>query len=257
MKLTKEEEALREKWTRLLEMVHKNRLEPLKAFLEREKAALGGVDAPIPDWTSETRATLLQLAVHDGHEEMVRLLLEDARADPTIAVPLAKSGDEDEDENNASDTSNAPPRPAGARRAAYDLARTKAMRDVFRRCAAVHPEWWDWLGAGRVPSVLSEEKEREQEEKKKVRRKGLKDRVREREAREREKVKDRPETPPPAVAEPVVRTSHIVPSTSRKLGGGSGATEGVAGLTPEMRAKVERERRARAAEARMKALGGG
>lgn len=256
VKLSKEEEALREKWTRLLEMVHKNRLEPLKVFLEREKAALGGVDAPIPDWTGETRATLLQLAVHDGHEEMARWILEDARADPTVAVPLAKPGDEDENENNASDASEAPPRPAGARRAAYDLARTKPMRDVFRRCAAAHPEWWDWLGAGRVPSVLSEEKEREQEEKKKVRRKGLKDRVREREAREREKVKDRPETPP-AVAEPVVRASLTVPSTSRKLGGGSGATEGVAGLTPEMRAKVERERRARAAEARMKALGGG
>lgn len=257
VKLSKEEEAYREKWTRLLEMVHKNRLEALKAFLEREKSTFGSVDAQIPDWTDEMRANILQLAVQNGHEEMVKWLLEEARADPTIPVPYPKPGEvENEDENNASDASDAQPRPAGSRRVAYDLTRTKAVRDVFRRCAAAHPDWWDWLGAGRVPSILSEEMEKEQEEKKKVRRKGLKDRVKEREAREREKVKDRPETPP-MVAEPAVREKPTAYSTSRKLGGGSGATEGVIGLTPEMRAKVERERRARAAEARMKALGGG
>lgn len=238
-------------------MVHKNRLEPLKAFLEREKVALGGVDAQIPEWTGESRATILQLAVQNGHEEMVRWLLEEARASPTIPVPSAKAGEvENEDEGNKSDPETAfLPRPTGTGRATYDLAKTKPIRDIFRRCAATYPDWWDWLGAGRVPSALSQEMEEEREEKKKVRRKGLKDRVKEREAREKEKEKERPKTPP------IIETSQVEPpvsnSTSRRLGGGAGAAEGVAGLTPEMRAKVERERRARAAEARMKALGGG
>jgi hypothetical protein len=94
--------------------------------------------------------------------------------------------------------------------------------------------------------------EEEREEKKKVRRKGLKDRVKEREAREN----DRPKTPPVEVVADIKEIEIPSNAKSHKLGGASGGTESVAGLTPEMRAKVERERRARAAEARLKSLGG-
>ncbi|KAF8159800.1 hypothetical protein B0H34DRAFT_704885 [Crassisporium funariophilum] len=255
-KLSKEEEVFREKWNRLLEMVIKGRLEPLKAFLERESGTIGGVDAQIPEWTGERRATILQLAVQSGHEDVIRWLIEEARADPTIPVPLLKAGEvEDADEGHKSDASDAAHAvPRGSRQTAYNLARSKPVRDIFRRCAAAHPDWWDWLGAARVPSALSQEMEEERDEKKKVRRKGLKDRVKEREAREKEKEKERPKTPP--VTKAVIREAPIqANSTSRRLGGGSGAVDGVAGLTPDMRARVEREQRARAAEARMKALG--
>jgi hypothetical protein len=96
---------------------------------------------------------------------------------------------------------------------------------------------------------LSKEQEEEREEKKKVRRKGLKDRVKEREA----KAKPAPEPEPQP--KPVQQNQKVRdPTGPRKLGGASGAAEGIAGLTPEMRAKVERERRARAAEARLNAL---
>ncbi|KAJ7355571.1 hypothetical protein DFH08DRAFT_772665 [Mycena albidolilacea] len=247
VKLSKEEEILREKWSRLLEMVSKGRLEPLKSFWDREGANLGGVDAPIPDWAGEKRATLLQVAAHAGHEDVTSWLLETLHADPTVDVPLAKSGEpEDTDSGEASDT---PAPPKGSRRTAYDLARTRAVRDVFRRCAGAHPDWWDWFGAARVPSALSKEQEEEREEKKKVRRKGLKDRVKEREA----KAKPAPEPEPQP--KPVQQNQKVRdPTGPRKLGGASGAAEGIAGLTPEMRAKVERERRARAAEARLSAL---
>ena len=227
-------------------MVTKGRLDALKGFLEKESASLGGVDAQIPDWAGEKRASIMQLAVENGHEEMVRWLLE-ARADPTIPVPAPKVGEADEDKSDASDSGYLPP---SSRRTAYDLARSKPMRDIFRRCAATHPTWWDWLGAARVPSALSQEMEEGREEKKKVRRKGLKDRVKEREAKE----KDRPKTPP---VEVIAETKEVPSSAkSHRLGGASGGAEGVAGLTPEMRAKVERERRARAAEARLKSSGG-
>lgn len=258
-KQSKEEEILHEKWNRLLEMVNKGRLEALKSFLVREGETLGGVDTRIPDWTGEKRATLLQLAVQYGHEDIVQWLLEEARADPTIPVPSLKAGDEqeDSDEGNRSDSDGPRTVTAGSHKTAYNLSRTKPIRDVFRRCAASHPDWWDWFGAARVPSALSQDMENERDEKKKVRRKGLKDRVKEREAKEREKQKDRPKTPPPVETKPTARENPSSNSTSRRLGGGSGAADGITGLTPEMRAKVERERRARAAEARLKGLHGG
>lgn len=245
VKLSKEEENFREKWTRLLEMVSKGRLDPLKSFWEREGANLGGVDALIPDWAGERKVTVLQLAAHAGHEDVTSWLLEDLHADPTVDVPLAKAGDPED--NDSGDASDSPKPPKGSRRTAYDLARNRAVRDVFRRCAGAHPDWWDWFGVARVPSALSKEMEEERDEKKKVRRKGLKDKVKEREG----KVKPAPEPEPKhVVQEQKVRD----PTGPRKLGGASGAVEGIAGLTPEMRARVERERRARAAEARLNGM---
>lgn len=242
-KLSKEEEALREKWSRLLEMVSRGRLEPLKSFWEREGGNLGGADVLIPEWTGEKKATLLQVAAHAGQEEVTRWLLEEAHADPTIELPLHRF-DDDADAPEESET---------VRRTAYDLARLRDVRDVFRRCAGEHPDWWDWFGAGHVPSALSQEMEEERDEKKKLRRKGLREKIREREAKERAQELANPPSPEP---KPVpVKTRPIDPSGPRKLGGSTGAPEGIAGLTPEMRAKVERERRARAAEARLKTLG--
>ncbi|KII85831.1 hypothetical protein PLICRDRAFT_56310 [Plicaturopsis crispa FD-325 SS-3] len=255
-KLTKEEEAYREKWTRLLEMVSKGRLEPLKSFWEREGGNLGGVDAPIPEWAGERWTSLLQVAAHAGQEATTQWLLDDAHADPTIDVPTGGPNDRQDDDGNQSDASDSPPtRVAGSRRTAYDIARTRAVRDVFRRSAGAYPDRWDWLGAARVPSVLSREMEEERDEKKKVRRKGLKERVKEREAKEREKEKSKPSLATPQASPPPQSSLRRDDKGPRKLGGAVGATEGVTGLTPEMRAKVERERRARAAEARLKNLG--
>ncbi|KAI0060959.1 hypothetical protein BV25DRAFT_816164 [Artomyces pyxidatus] len=245
-KLSKEEELLRDKWTRLLDMVTRGRLDALKAFWDRDGQTLGGVDAPIPDWTGERCATLLQLAARTGQEDVTRWLLEDAHADPTVDVPTAAAAAENAHDSDASDT---PPTPSGSR-TAYDMAASRAIRDVFRRSAGAHPDWWDWLGAAHVPSILSKEIEEGREEKKKVRRKGLKEKVKEREAREKGRA-----SPVEEVIEVTLepKREEIV-TGPRKLGGSAGSADATAGLTPEMRAKVERERRARAAEARMKAL---
>lgn len=250
--------AAEDRWTRVLEMATKGRFEALKGLFAREGD--GAVDAKAPDDIGDILKgeTLLAYVARRGLDEPVRWLLEDARADPTLDIVRAASATDDdvpaEDEDDA-----ARPVAAGTRRTAYDYARTRAVRNVFRRCAAEHPEWWDWLGAGeggaRVPSVLSREMEEGREEKKKVRRKGLKDKVREREALQKEKEKEQPIVEEPPRPEPRKVAKEPVEGP-RKLGGASGASESVMGLTPEMRAKVERERRARAAEARLKALGG-
>ncbi|KAF9462948.1 hypothetical protein BDZ94DRAFT_1260234 [Collybia nuda] len=254
-KLSKEEEILREKWLRLIEMVKKDRVEPLKAFWERESSGFGSVDVPIPAWASEQRATLLQLSAQVGSEEVTRWLLEEAQADPTIPLAYARpSGQEMEDQDYASEVSDIPVSLSrGSYRVAYDLARSKGVRDVFRRCANAHPDRWDWYGAARVPSALNKQMEDERDEKKKLRRKGLKERVKEREAREREKVKE--QLPVDQKKDSAWRQEPPSTLSSHRLGGVIDAAEGVAGLTPEMRAKVERERRARAAEARVKVLG--
>ena len=252
-KLSKEEELLREKWARLLDMVIHGRLDALKDFWAREGEGLGGIDTRIPPWAGEKVSTLLQYASQCGQEEVTRWLLDEAHADPTIAVPSEAAV-------TGQDTSGDGPESIKvarlAYRTAYDIAPSRSIRDVFRRSAGAHPDWWDWFGAGRVPSILSHEMEEEREEKKKVRRKGLKDKIREREIKEKERV-DRVEGVVDAdvpVMEPPTRSEPN--NAPRRLGGSAGSANAVAGLTPEMRAKVERERRARAAEARLMTLSG-
>lgn len=260
--LTKEEEALKDRWLRALDMVSRDRPEALKSFIEREESILGDVNALIPEFvytdvsSSMRRAgTLLQVATLVDSEDTVKWLLEDKDADPTIPIPLSSREDdkdvEEEERAKEGEVESLPLKP-DTKRTAYDLAKTKVIRDIFRRCAATYPDKWDWLGAARVPSELSKEMEQEREEKKKIRRKGLKDKVkeREREAAIKKAATAEPEPEP----EPVVASKRENPTGPRKLGGTAGAVEGIAGLSPEMRAKVERERRARAAEARFKSL---
>jgi hypothetical protein len=96
--------------------------------------------------------------------------------------------------------------------------------------------------------------EDQQDDKKKVRRKMLKDRVRVRETRERENEKD--------TVQPVVQVSEDIvtlhaPDGPRKLGGSGVGSDDYSRLAPEMRMRIERERRARAAEARMQPKGSG
>jgi len=251
-KLSMEEELLRDKWSRLLDMADHGRLDALKDFWERDGKALGGIDARIPLWTGVKVATLLQYATQAGQEEITEWLLNVGHADPTIIVPSEAAVAERDPSDGDLETIIIT---RGPHRTAYDLASSRTVRDVFRRSAGAHPEWWDWLGAGRVPSVLSQEMEDEREGKKKVRRKGLKDKIKERESREKEHASQVEEVPEAPVLE-APRPSGPNISGPRRLGGSSGSADAVAGLTPEMRAKVERERRARAAEARLKMLSG-
>jgi len=262
-KLTKEEEAKREKYRRILEMIRKGRLDSLKTFWEKESALFALVvdsatDAPpvidtrLPSWLDDpgepggAGETFLQIASSAGQDEVVKWLLEDLRADPRITLPSSHSLPATQDEQEAiADTPNPV---ALTSKTAYDAASNKASRDVFRRCAWSHPDWWDWLGAARVPSTLSPQMEEEQDKKKDVRRKGMRERAKEREAARAKQEAETIVEKPPAVVTPVPKHG------PQKLGGISGATkerQSVAGLTPEMRATIERERRARAAEARL------
>ncbi|CAG7851549.1 SubName: Full=Uncharacterized protein {ECO:0000313/EMBL:CCA67468.1} [Serendipita indica DSM 11827] len=218
--LTKEQETLKNLWERLLDMTRKGRLDPLIALWEKAGSSIGGVDAH----------------VRPSQEAVVKWLLEDMGADPTTTINL----DASEEVGTSTKTHNYGKTP-------YEVSGSKGTRDVFRRLAGVYPDKWDWLGDARVPSVLSKEMEEEQDTKKKVRRKGLKEKIKEREEKTKnsapveEDTEDVAPTPPGGLQ---------VASGPQKLGGAS-TTSGIMGLTPEMRARLERERRARAIEARM------
>lgn len=252
-KLSKEELYQRDLWTRLLEMVRKGRMDALKTFWEKQGSELvGGVDGRLPDWLegkdSGASGTLLQVAAASGQEDPTRWLLEDLHANPTVAVPPSFTRFRNTDADDAVTAEMADEASSG--QVAYDLCPNAPTRNVFRRCAYAHPDWWDWLGLAGVKSVLTPEMEAKERKKEESRRR-MREKAREREAANAPV--EEPEHPAPLQA----TTKSKGPSDGpQKLGGQGGSQEAVAGLTPEMRARVERERRARAAEARLKGLQG-
>ncbi|KAG8965651.1 hypothetical protein FRC03_000346 [Tulasnella sp. 419] len=259
-KLSKEEELIRDKWRRFLDMIRRGRTESLKSFWEKESSALLDSDpnAKVPDWVDASEGggagwTLLQIASAAGQDEVVRWLLEDLRSNPCIALPAGTSYGDPDGNNSDSDA----PVSSSNRRVAYDVASTKQTRNVYRRLAWAHPDWWDWVGEGRVPSALSPAMEEEREKKKTGRRKGMREKAKEREAaRLKEQAEAAARNPPIPASTPKAQPPKPEPKSGpQKLGSSSAADkekQSVAGLTPEMRARIERERRARAAEARLK-----
>ncbi|WWD16498.1 hypothetical protein CI109_100924 [Kwoniella shandongensis] len=212
-RLSPEEEARLDRRRRLEEMIRKGRLDALKPFWAKYKSEYSSL------------SEILGLASAAGQEDVLRWLLEEERLDPTLPTPEGKF--------------------------AYDLCSTKGVRNVFRRVAHTYPDWYDWKAA-RVPSGLSEEMEQEQEKKKAERRKGLREKLKEREkarAEDEQKEEKVSQTPPQLQVPAAAMTGLKGP---QKLGGRIGGEGGLAGLSPEMRQQIERERRARAAEARLK-----
>ncbi|KAG8759548.1 hypothetical protein FRC14_005671 [Serendipita sp. 396] len=241
-KLTKEQEAQRDIWMRILEMTKKGRLESLQGYFEKVQAELGGTDARVPNLDGldpeDVGCTLLHIASSSSQEEVVQWLLEQANANPTLRVPFARENGEGE----SSDAGRTP----------YEVAGSKSVRDTFRRLAGIYPDRWDWLNEGRIPSVLSKELEEEQDSKKKTRRKGLKEKMKEREERNKSAASGNEDDSDGAFVGVSGRENKPAASKGpQKLGGTSGSASSVLGLTPEMRAKLERERRARAIEQRM------
>lgn len=213
-KLSPEEEARQDRARRLDDMIRKGRVDALKTFASR-----------YPD---ELTPSALGVAASAGQEDVLKFFLLDAKLDPATALEGGKR--------------------------AYDLAANKGVRNLFRRLAFDNPTLWDWQAA-HVPSGLSEEAEAEQGAKKAERRRGLREKMKE---RERERARAETETAEEAAALPPPPSSFGslgLPASSsgpQKLGGRPDASTGLAGLSPEMRAQIERERRARAAEARFK-----
>lgn len=260
--LSPEESLLRKRWLRLVEMVAKGRIDALLSFVDKRSEDEPDVvfTGDLPDWLpeSELSPNVLHLASASGQPEVVRWLLLDHRADPTIL-------------NRAKKTP-------------YEAAATRATRNVFRRCMHDQPQLCDWQGAARVPSGLTEEVEQEQKDKNKERKNKLRDRARERDAAaQAEETKRRvrvqqsflmglfftysenldlmQEESAAAEERKAAEARQKLlsqPSKGPSRLGGAGAAfqkaraeQQMAGLSEQDKMRVERERRARAAEARL------
>ncbi|SCV70362.1 BQ2448_1756 [Microbotryum intermedium] len=276
-KLTKEEELERDRWERCIDMVKRGKIEALSTFLDKYgpelESSSGGqnVWGSLPEWMVESKSmpTLLHIASASDQAEMVRWLLVEKRADPTLRPPTkiqllpAPAGEGETDDTTMAATTKGLQTP-------YELAPSRTTRNVFRALMAEHPEWWDWagtaVGGARVPSALDEQKESEKDQKSRERRdklrekqkerdlaKGLVEKNKEEEYRVLEEAKEK--------ARKEAERRGITPTVNKgpqRLGGVGGAAKQAppgSGLSEEQRMRVEREARARAAEARLKRLG--
>ncbi|PHH50440.1 hypothetical protein CFIMG_004504RA [Ceratocystis fimbriata CBS 114723] len=169
--------------------------------------------------------TALHFAATQGSAAIITGLLTRANANPT--VPNAEG------------------------RTAFELAGDRAARDAFRVARSELGETtWDWAAA-KVPAPLSKadaearsERERKEAESKEA------------ERRKTEEARLRRESPA-AVTSAVGKDKGLLGSADAKMTPEERREKEARGLTPEMRMRLERERRARAAEARMKAMRGG
>ncbi|KAF9437870.1 hypothetical protein BGZ76_010809 [Entomortierella beljakovae] len=179
--------------------------------------------------------TILHLSSHCGQPSVVKILLEKHMADPTTTASTFMDDqldlDAPEDSTLSVGTSSF---------TAYDIAKDKETRNAFRRAMALHPDAWDWIGQAHVPSALTPEMEAEQERKAKEKTKKLQE-------SERERKKTREANRPAASAEQASgsKSSSLM---ARNLASVSAANTH---LSPEMRMRLERERRANAAESRL------
>lgn len=219
--------------------------DPSSKEKEGQTSSLTGMGPLIPN-------NLLQLAAETGDEEILKYLLIERRADPTLSIPPVPS-------------SNPSSIPTYPHRTAYDLLPTKSSRNVFRRIMALNPDWYPWdsmdFGGARVPAALNFQKEQIKKDKMKDRRNMLREKAKTRENSRTSSTTTLGEEVKKVEEEKKVEVKSN-PSRNRLGGPGNGIPNALrnlrdqeAGLTPEMKMRIEREKRARAAEARLKGLG--
>ncbi|ORE07839.1 hypothetical protein BCV72DRAFT_272677 [Rhizopus microsporus var. microsporus] len=168
--------------------------------------------------------TLLHLAASlGGAGDLVSELIRKYDADPTILNDVGKT--------------------------AYEVSKDKETRNAFRRCMCDLPDKWKWLEEARVPSPLTKEQEQEQiaKEKKKQEKEQEKRRLLEIERAKMEAAREQQQQ------QDLSNKKNLASSSSRSLGGNMMNSD-VVNMSPEARMRLEREKRARAAEERMKRL---
>ncbi|KAI9193746.1 uncharacterized protein BJ171DRAFT_524418 [Polychytrium aggregatum] len=198
-----------------VDLARRGQLEKLQSHVEAHAI---DVNTLIPDDVS-----LLHAASLNGHADAVVYLLEQG-ADPTT-----KGGQR-------------------ISRVPYDVAANKDTRDAFRRFVAAHPTRWDYK-LSNIPGPLTAEMEERQKEKLRDKKKKQKERqkqVNDKKERSRqnseEELKANPTLPEPAPAARKGVLGKILTTTEREA----------IGISPERRAALDREKRAQAAEARLR-----
>jgi hypothetical protein len=227
-KLTEEEEAAIFHTTQIQAMIRRSKLPALLSYLTTNSISPNFLFQPADSQQNHHAPTALHFTAAQNSAPLVAGLLTRANADPTL---LSKEG-----------------------KTPFDLAGDRATRDAFRVARAELGETtWDWEAA-RVPAPLkrAEAEQRAERERK----------AQEKEEEQRRKAEEeRLKVEGPKVAEDDARRKRK--GGGQLLSGGAPKTaeerrtEEARGLTPEQRVRLERERRARAAEERIRRLQGG
>ncbi|ORZ24070.1 hypothetical protein BCR42DRAFT_402190 [Absidia repens] len=181
--------------------------------------------------------SLLHIAASHGHVDVVAMLLRDMNANPTVKNDIGKT--------------------------AYEVAKDKITRNVFRRCMCDYPDRWQWLDDAHVPSPLTAAEEQEQLEKDRKRKAKEDERKRLIELDRQQKEDARLAKEEAEILE--ARAMAANSRTKKKLATSGGVHTldpmaralrdnhvNVANMSPEARMRLEREKRARAAEERLK-----
>jgi hypothetical protein len=222
-KLTEEQETAIFHTNQLQALIRRSKLPALLSYLTTNNLSPDFLFQPADTQQNHHAPTPLHLAASQNSAALVTGLLTRARADPTI---LNREG-----------------------RTPFELAGDRATRDAFRVARSeLGEDAWDWEKA-RVPAALAkEEAERRAEREKEAQRKEEEERRR----REEERLK----TEGPKVQDGkggkkagVGLLSGGAPMTAEER-----RQEEARGLTPEQRMRLERERRARAAEERIRRM---
>ncbi|KUI63964.1 hypothetical protein VM1G_10743 [Cytospora mali] len=219
-KLSEEEETALLHTQQLQALIRRSKLPALLSYLKTN--SLSATFRFQPADANHHAPTPLHLAAAQNSAPLITGLLTRGGADPTL--------------------------PNGEGKTAFELAGDRATRDAFRVARHELGEAaWDWEGAKVLPGMQREEAETRGERERKDK---------ERKEAERRKVEE----------ERLKKEGPKVSDTARRKGGVLGGSveksaeekrqEEARGLTPEQRIRLERERRARAAEERLQRMQG-
>ncbi|KAL2198600.1 hypothetical protein P885DRAFT_32058 [Corynascus similis CBS 632.67] len=229
-KLSEEEEAAIFHTTQIQAMIRRSKLPALLSYLTTNSLPPDFRFQPADSQQNHHAPTPLHLAAAQNSAPLVSGLLVRAEADPTILSPEGKTP--------------------------FDLAGDRATRDAFRVARAELGEAaWDW-GKARVPAPLRREEAEERAERERQT-------VEREEALRRAAEEERLRVEGPRVDADRNANSKKKSGKTLLSGGGPPKTaeerraEEARGLTPEQRIRLERERRARAAEERIRRMQGG
>jgi hypothetical protein len=234
IKSTQQKKQVDPKLEKLLMLVKQNKTAVTLAYLEKNmNLPVAGL---LPaDELAETNEdlyhypTLLHMvASMGGAADLIKQLLINWDADPTIVSEAGKT--------------------------AYEVCKDKESRNAFRRCMCDYPDKWAWLEQGRVPSPLTEKQEQDQlaKDKKKQAKEQEKKRLIELERQKLEAAREAKQEQAQFEKMNATRAKNNLLPIVKPLGGDSAIN--TANMTPEARMRLEREKRARAAEERFKKL---
>ncbi|KAI9804471.1 MAG: hypothetical protein M1825_001370 [Sarcosagium campestre] len=223
---SKEEEAAHRHTSQLQTMIKRGKAPATVSYLSSNSLSPDFQFVPHDTHQNHHASTPLHLAASSNTAAVVLALLTKAKSDPTVLN--------------------------GEGKAAFDIAGDRPTRDAFRIARhELGEDRWNW-NASHIPAGLSKQEadkrqERDRKEAEKVeseRRKVEMERLRKEEA-------ERPPAPPQQIKGGGQRLG------AAPLTGAEKREAAARGMTPEMRMKLERERRARAAEDRIRRMQGG